>query len=359
VNEPKKILVVDDELLNRKVLEGLLRAFGYAPVMAESGKKALELLDPSFDLVLLDIMMPGMDGFAVAREIRANSACKDAPIIVVTALSSIDDRLKAVEAGANDYITKPIDKAELRVRTASMLRMKAAQDEIKRYQAELEDRVRVRTEALQLAVENLQMLQQATQHAHLETIHCLSYAAEYKDEDTAQHIHRMSRYSALLATTLGLPEREVQLILNASPMHDVGKIGIPDAILLKPGKLDPVEWEIMKEHSKIGAKILEQSTAELLQVGAIIAYSHHEKWDGSGYPEGLAGEDIPLYGRICAISDVFDALISRRPYKEPFSVERSLEIMKEGRGAHFDPVLLDLFLKHFDKILEIKERFSD
>jgi len=354
-----KILVVDDELLNRKVMDGLLRTFGYTPILAESGRKALEILDPSFDLVLLDIMMPGMDGFEVARKIREDSACKDVPIIVVTALSSIDDRLMAVEVGANDYITKPIDKTELSVRTVSMLRMKAAQDEIKRYQAELEDRVRVRTEALSLMVENLKQLQQATHHAHLETIHCLSYAAEYKDEDTAQHIHRMSHYSALLAHGLGLPEREVELILNASPMHDLGKIGIPDAILLKPGKLNPVEWEIMKGHSAIGGRILEQSTAELLQVGAIIALSHHEKWDGGGYPEGLAGEDIPLYGRICAVSDVFDALTTRRPYKEPFSIEKSLSIMKEGRGAHFDPAILDLFLDNFDKILDIKAKFSD
>lgn len=325
----------------------------------ESGKKALETIDASFDLVLLDIMMPGMDGFAVARKIRENPACKDVPIIMVTALSSIDDRLKAVETGANDYITKPIDKSELRVRTASMLRMKAAQDEIKRYQTELEDMVRVRTEALSLVVENLQQLQQGTIQAHLETIHCLSYAAEYKDEDTAQHIHRMSHYSALLATKLGLPEREVYQILHASPMHDVGKIGIPDAILLKPGKLTPDEWEIMKEHSQIGAKILEQSTSELLQVGATIAMSHHEKWDGSGYPVGLAGKKIPLYGRICAISDVFDALTSRRPYKEPFSNEKSLDIMKQGHGKHFDPAVLDIFLEHFDTILDIKSRFSD
>jgi len=359
VSAAKRVLVVDDEPLNRKILEGFLKSLGHDPVCAESGVKAMQLLDASIDLVLLDIMMPVMDGFAVCRAIRTQSSFKDVPIIMVTALSSKEDRLKAVEAGANDFITKPIDKTELRVRTNSMLTMKQIQDEIKRYQADLEDMVQVRTRALEMMVENLRELQTATKAANLETVHCLSYAAEYKDEDTAQHIHRMSCYSAMLAKAMGLPEEEVDLVLTASPMHDIGKIGIPDAILLKPGKLDAGEWEIMKTHTNIGARILGNTTSDLLQAGQIIAMSHHERWDGKGYPEGLAGEDIPLYGRICAVADVFDALTSRRPYKEPFSMEKSLAIMAEGRGSHFDPFIFDLFMNNLDAVRNIKSQYRD
>ena len=313
MDESRRMLVVDDELLNRKVLEGFLKRMGHQAVVAKSGPEAIELLDASIDLVLLDVMMPGMNGFEVCAAIREGHACSDVPIIMVTALSGNQDRLRAVEVGANDFIAKPIDKTELRVRTDSMLRMKDARDQVKRYQGELEEMVRVRTQALELALENLRELQKATTAAHLETVHCLSYAAEYKDEDTAMHILRMSHYSALIAKRLGRPRNEVELLLHASPMHDVGKIGIPDAILLKPGKLDAREWEIMKQHTVIGERILGDSSAELLQLGSLIAISHHERWDGSGYPNGLAGEDIPLCGRICAIADVFDALTSKRP----------------------------------------------
>jgi len=360
VSQGRRVLVVDDEALNRKVLEGFLKGLGHETVPAASGVEALERLDESIDLVLLDIMMPGMDGYEVCRQIREEHRCSDVPVIVVTALSSAEDRLRAVEAGANDFIAKPIDKTELRVRSDSMLRIKDARDEVKRYQSELEELVSVRTRALEMAVDNLRSLQEATRAAHLETVHCLSFAAEYKDEDTAFHIQRMSRYSSLLAERLGLPASEVETVLHASPMHDVGKIGIPDAILLKPGKLDADEWKLMREHTTIGARILgDSSDSELLQVGSVIALSHHEKWDGSGYPAGLAGEDIPLYGRICAVADVFDALTSKRPYKEAFPVEKALAIMREGHGSHFDPRILDLFFDNLDTVLEIKERFSE
>ncbi len=356
---PKRILVVDDDRLNRRVLTGMLGGLGHEVVQATSGQEALSLLDESIDLVLTDVMMPGLDGFATTRAIRQTPGYAELPIIIVTTLDSRQDRLKAVEAGANDFIAKPMDLMEVRVRTASLLRMKESRDALHRYQADLEEMVRVRTRALEVAMENLREQQQSTTAAYLEAIHCLSSAAEYKDEETAAHIVRIGRMSETMALLLGLPAEEAQLLRNAAPMHDVGKIGVPDAILLKPGKLTDEEWVVMRQHAEIGARILAQANSELMQAGAIIARSHHEKWNGSGYPAGLAGTDIPLYGRICAVVDVFDALTSRRPYKEPFSIEKAQEIMREGRGSHFDPDLLDLFLDNISAFVAIKEELHD
>jgi len=353
----KRILAIDDERINLRVIGGLLRNLGYEPVLTESWAEAKPLLDTSIDLVLLDVMMPEMDGFTVVREIRRLPGVFDVPVIMVTALTSKQDRLRAVEAGANDFISKPIDLTELRVRMESLLKMKASQDEVKRYQAELEEMVAVRTSALSMALENVKESQRVILSAHLETIHRLASAAEFKDEETADHTQRMSRYCAQLAARLGLPDAEVDLVLQASPMHDIGKIGIPDSILLKPGKLTPEEWTVMKKHTIFGARILGDSSFELLRVGEIIALSHHERWDGTGYPNGLAGEDIPLFGRICAVADVFDALTSRRPYKEPFSNDTSLDIMRAGRATHFDPKILDVFFNDFDMFKDIQRDF--
>lgn len=250
-NEAKRnrILVVDDELINRKVLEGLLKSYGHDCIAAESGPVALGLLDKSVDLVLLDIMMPGMDGFAVARAIREMPDFADLPIVMVTALSAKEDRLKAVQAGANDFIAKPIDSTELGVRMASLLRMKKYHDELKDYQQHLERMVTEKTGALRAALDDLERARKATVQAHMETIHKLSAAAEYKDEDTASHILRMSRYCEVIARGHGLDEERVDLILNSSPMHDIGKMGIPDAILLKPGRLTEEEWVVMRRHT--------------------------------------------------------------------------------------------------------------
>jgi len=353
--QPKRILIVDDKEQNREVLEAMVEALGHEPELAQDGLEALAKLELDIDLVLLDVMMPGMDGFEVVRRIRQHPDVSDLPIIMVTGLTSKEDRLRAAEAGANDFISKPVDMTELRVRMASLLRMKEAQDAVKRYQVELEEKIEKRTSSLRQALAEMVEAQRRTHEAHLDTIHRLVVAAEYKDKDTATHIQRMSRYCALLARALNLPPGEVEIVLQASTMHDVGKISVPDAILLKPGKLDQEEWEIMKQHAISGARILSGSPSELLQVGEIIALSHHEKWDGSGYPKGLAGEDIPLWGRICAIADVFDALTNARPYKKAFSNEEALEIMKEGRGKHFDPKLLDLFFEHFKEALAIQK----
>ena len=357
----KRILIVDDEPVNLKVLNVLLQSMGHQPRAVGSGEEALAALDEDVDLVLLDIMMPRMDGFEVLERIRGRPEYRDLPVVMVTSLRAREDRLRAVESGANDFITKPIDATELRVRTTSLLRMKAYHDEVKRYQAHLEFMVDEKTAALKAAMEELRQAQEKSMEAQMETIRRLSTAAESRDDDTGSHINRVSHYCALLARRLGLSEAEETILLHTSPLHDVGKIATPDAILNKPGRLTADEWEIMKAHTTEGARILGPgpSPSEFLEAGRTIALSHHEKWDGSGYPQGLAGTDIPIYGRICAVADVFDALTSARPYKSPFSNEKSLGILREGRGSHFDPEILDAFLASFREVEDIQRRFSD
>lgn len=347
------ILIVDDIPQNIELLEAYLVPYGYEIVTAANGAEALEkLASHPIDLILLDVMMPVMDGFEVARRVRQNDTMRLLPIILVTALRETEDRVKGIEAGCDDFISKPVDKSELVARVRSLLKVKAYNDLLANYKKELEIEVGKRTEELKHAMETITA-------ASLETIHRLSTAAEYKDEDTGLHIKRMSLYSAAVAKRMGLDEHTVQTILYAAPMHDIGKIGIPDNILLKPGKHDAAEWEIMKQHTLIGAEILKDSDAEFIKMGEVIARSHHEKWDGSGYPDGLKGTEIPIAGRITAIADVFDALVSKRPYKEAFSLEKSLEIIKDGRGTHFDPEVLDAFFAIEDEILAIKKRCDD
>jgi putative two-component system response regulator len=274
------------------------------------------------------------------------------PIILVTALGETKDRVKGIEAGCDDFISKPVDKTELMARVKSLLKVKAYNDLMGNYRKELESEVNKRTEELKQAADRLKT-------ASLDTIYRLSIASDYKDGDTGAHIKRMSRYCAAVARRMGLDEKTISDILYAAPMHDLGKIGIPDKILSKPGKLDPVERDIMKLHTVIGAKILSDSDAELLKLGGIIALSHHEKWDGSGYPNGLKGKAIPIEGRIAAIADVFDALTSRRPYKEPFSEEKSLVIIRRWRESYFDPDVVDTFIAITEEILTIKAQYTE
>jgi putative two-component system response regulator len=352
VADKKKILVVDDDPINRKVLCAMLAGLGHEAVAAESGPAALASLGPDYDLVLSDVVMPAMNGFELTRAVRARADVEDLPVIIVTTLADKRAKLEAVQAGANDFLGKPIDPLELRVRVDSMLRMKEKSDEVKSFQGELQSMVESRTLALREALSKLST-------ANLDIVRRLSTAAEYKDQETAAHIERMSIYSARLAALAGLPGEEVDLVLHASPMHDVGKIGVPDQILLKPGKLTPDEWEIMKKHTVFGAKILSNSDSTLLRAAELIALTHHEKFDGTGYPAGMSGPAIPLYGRICALADVFDALTSVRPYKPAFEVDKAVSIMREGRGSHFDPDLLDLFLDDLDTIVRIKDGIAD
>jgi putative two-component system response regulator len=347
------ILVVDDQPQNIELLEARLVPQGYEIITASNGEEALEKLSGNqVDLILLDVMMPGMDGFEVTRRIRKNDKARLLPIVLVTALRETEDRVKGIEAGCDDFLSKPFDKMELLARVKSLLKVKAYNDLMCNYRKELEAAVIKRTAELNHALERIKA-------ASLDTIYRLSVASEYKDEDTGAHIRRMSRYSAAVARQMGLDENTVETILYAAPMHDLGKIGIPDRILLKPGKLDPPEWEIMKQHPAIGASILKGSDAEFIRLGENIAMSHHEKWDGSGYPNSLKGIEIPVAGRIAAIADVFDALTSKRPYKEPFSVDKSLAIIRKGNGSHFDPDVVEAFFAVQDEILAIKKQYDD
>ncbi|MFH1213919.1 MAG: HD domain-containing phosphohydrolase [Candidatus Neomarinimicrobiota bacterium] len=355
----KRILVVDDEELVREVIVDLLETFDYECESASDGIEALAKAKLSIDLIMTDLMMPKMDGFEVIRRLRNEPESRDLPIIVVTAMTSREDRLKAIEIGANDFIAKPIDNAEVQVRVASLMRMKEIQDAIKRHKEELEKIVQQRTEVLRKTLDQMVDAQRRTHEAYLDTIKKLAIAAEYKDEGTAEHIYRISYYCVAIARALKLSPHEIEVIQHASPMHDVGKIGIPDGILLKPGQLDKEEWDIMQQHTIIGARILCGSSSELLQAGEIIAKSHHEKWDGTGYPGGIKGDAIPLFGRIVSIVDVFDALTTKRPYKKAFSNEEAFEILKDGRGKHFDPQIVDLFFAIINEILAIQKQYID
>jgi putative two-component system response regulator len=353
------LLIVDDEELNRELLQGIVESLGHEAETARDGKEALARLHSRIDLVLLDVMMPGMDGFEVAQRIRNDESHSDVPIIMVTALTDKTERLRAVAAGANDFIAKPVDRTELRLRTTALLKVKSAQDELKSHRAELESTVAARTADLRLALGDLNEARQKAHQAHLDTIHRLSIAAEYRDGQTAAHVQRVGQYCAVLGRALGLPPGELEILRNASPLHDVGKIGTPDAILRKPGPLTEEEREVMKQHTLIGASILRDSASELLKAGETIVLSHHERWDGSGYPNGLKGEDIPLYARICAVSDVFDALTTRRPYKEALSNEVAYEILRAGRGTHFDPRIIDCFFECLDEIVVVQQRYRE
>jgi putative two-component system response regulator len=353
MNGNSVILIVDDYPQNVKLLEAYLLPCGYKLVKAASGEEALTKLEGNkIDLILLDVMMPDIDGFEVTRRIRQDDKNHFLPIILVTSLRETEDRVRGIEAGCDDFISKPVDKLELLARVRSLLKIKAYNDLRSNYQKELESEVNKRTQELRQASDKLRT-------ASLDTIYRLSMASEYKDQDTGTHIKRMSHYCAAIARRMGLDENTITAILYAAPMHDLGKIGIPDKILAKPGKLDPVEQDIMKLHTIIGAKILSRSDEEFIKLGGTIALSHHEKWDGSGYPNGLKGTAIPISGRIAAIADVFDALTSKRPYKEPISVERSLVIIKSWREIYFDPEIVDIFLGVQDDIFAIKKEFPE
>jgi putative two-component system response regulator len=355
----RRVLVIDDDDGIRRITQLLVEGLGHDVESARDGIEGLAKLQLGVDLVLLDVVMPGLDGFDVCRRIRQDNAGRDVPVIMVTTLGTREHRLHAVEAGANDFIAKPVDETELRVRATSLLKLKVAQDELKRYHSHLETMCEERTASLRKALEHMAEAQRTAYQAQLETVERLAILAEYKDKVTARHIQRMSEYSAVLARGLHLPPAEVELILHASRMHDVGKIAVPEAILRKPSELDSQEWKVMRQHSAIGSRILENSSSQILQAGRVIALHHHERWDGAGYPSGLSGSDIPLWGRICAVADVFDAVTSERPYKPAFPNEEALQLLRDGKGKHFDPRVVDVFFECLEDILAIQEKFKD
>lgn len=354
-----RVLVVDDDASARESLVKILGRLGYQTEEARDGVEALTKLALDIDLVLTDASMPLMDGFQVIERIRGDPESLDLPIVMITGLDSHDDRLRAMEAGVNDFITKPYDVTELRLRVAWLVRMKKATDTLKQQQVDLETTVRRRTHELRRSLEETVQAQRATYAAHLDTIRRLVLAAEYKDRDTAAHIERIGSYCTVLGRAFGMSPRELEILRYAAQMHDVGKLGVPDRILLKEGPLTDEEWAVMKRHTTVGGKILEGSPSELLQEGRMIALSHHERWDGTGYPEGLEGEAIPLQGRMCAVADVFDALSHDRHYRDALPLDTVYEMLEAGRGKHFDPEVLDVFMDLRGEIEEVRARSSD
>ena len=348
----QRIMVVDDDPWFLRLMSHVLESMGYEMVPVQDVRRVVgRALETDPQLVLLDIDMPVMDGYEALQALKSQQGTRSIPVVMVTGSEGEEARAKALELGADDFLSKPVEKTLLKARVRSLVRIKAYHDRLAEYRRELEEKVDRRTAQLRDA---LQLLKDSS----LEMIYRLSRAAEFRDEDTGDHLKRMSQYSAAIAARMGLDDDTVEAILYASPMHDVGKIGIPDRILLKDGALDDEEWRIMKKHTVIGARILEGSHARFIHLAETIALSHHEKWDGSGYPQGLKGEAIPLPGRIVAVADVFDALTSDRSYKKAYPVETALKIVREGRGSHFDPAVVDVFFNILDEILEIKRRYS-
>lgn len=320
------LLLVDDEPANLRVLKHVLGE-KYSLVYAKNGVEALRVAQTQLpDLILLDIMMPGMTGFEVCKELKRELITRAIPVIFVTALSDEQDEAEGFAVGGVDYITKPISPAVVQARVNTHLSLVQA-DELKR--------------------------------TRLQVVQRLGRASEYKDNETGMHVLRMSHYSKVLALAYGFSEQQAETLLHAAPMHDIGKIGIPDHIMLKPGKLTEEEFEVMKTHPQIGAEILGEADSDLLRIAKSVALTHHEKWDGTGYPNGLKAEDIPIEGRIVAIADVFDALTSKRPYKEAWSVEKTMDLIKRESGVHFEPKLVELLQANLPAILEIKERWKE
>lgn len=343
----ERILAVDDEPVNLKLLERMLNGSGYRnlELVADPREVIGRYRAARPDLILLDLNMPYLDGFGVLDALRELNDPLLPPVVILTAQHGKDFLLRALSAGARDYLTKPFDRNELLMRVRNLLDAYLAHRLLDDQNQVLEERVRQRTEELR--------------RTRLQVVQRLSMAAEYKDEETGHHVLRMSHTSALLAQQLGWSESFCELMLHASPMHDIGKIGIPDAILLKPDRFEPYEWDIMKSHVEIGARLLEGDDSDLMRMAREIALCHHEKWNGSGYPSALAGEAIPQSGRIAAIADVFDALTSRRPYKQAWTVAAALDYIRDNRGRHFDPVVVDAFLEALPDVLDIRDRFSD
>jgi putative two-component system response regulator len=333
IDDKIDVLIVDDDPSVRKVLYQFLIRADFQCITAECGKDALAIMSKKkVAVVIADIHMPGINGIDMVRIIKNKY---DSDVIIMTGYLSDFTYERMIEAGASDFVTKPISSKEIVLRVNRILRERKL----------LSDRTK--------AHEKLQAAHDALHESYLDTIHRLVLAAEYKDEETGNHIVRMSKYCALIAEKLGLPDDQVQNILSATPMHDIGKVGIPDKIIMKPGKLTPREFEIIKTHTIIGSKILEGSKPEILQIGQEIAISHHEKWDGTGYPYGIAGTQIPFVGRIVALADTFDALTSRRPYKSPYDIEIAVKIILKDRERSFDPEIVDVFMRNingFEKI---------
>jgi putative two-component system response regulator len=360
-------MIVDDEPVTTKVVRRYLREAGYRDFLLSNDATAAMATVRSDrpDVVLLDLLMPGKSGLEILGEIRADHEFEAVPVIILTATDDQHLKRTALEMGATDFLYKPVDPIDLVPRVRNSLAVKIYQDRLREHANQLEQQVRERTAELEAS--------------RLEVIYCLGRAAEYRDNETGRHVIRVGRYVGMVARALGLEDQTASLLEQAAPLHDMGKIGIPDEILLKPGRLEPHEFELMKKHTEYGCNIVStmgndewaaftthtssgvtpSTRSPVLETAATIALTHHEKWDGSGYPRGLRGEEIPLEGRITAVADVFDALSSKRPYKPALPLAQCWNIMEEGRGKHFDPRVLDAFFACEEEILHVRTQYAD
>jgi putative two-component system response regulator len=336
---PETILIIDDSPDNLMVLSEVLKPF-YKVKVATNGTKALNMIASGDipDLILLDIMMPDISGYDVCKKLKNDSMTRNIPIIFVTALSDDINEAEGLNLGAVDYISKPINSSIVLARVNTQI-------SLLRYKHDLEQKLQERTEEIVLT--------------RMEVIRQLGRAAEFKDNETGTHILRMSAYAKIIAQKIGLDNARVELIYLSAPMHDIGKIGTPDAVLQKPGALNSDEWEIVRKHPLQGADIIGNHHSLLLQTARVVSLTHHERFDGKGYPYGIKGYDIPLAGRIVAIADVFDALTSKRPYKEAWSIEAAIEYLLDQKGKHFDGELVDTFLSCMDDIKTVIAQFKD
>ncbi len=341
------ILVVDDEAINIKLLDRILSMKGYSNVVCTQNPKDVLTLYKKYnsDLILLDIDMPELDGFGVMAELNKLNNTYLPPILVLTAQYAQSFRQRALDSGARDYVTKPFYADELLSRVRNLLEVQMAHKYMRHQNDILEQKIQIRTKAIH--------------ETRLQVVRRLGRAAEFRDNETGLHIIRMSKIAVVIAKAAGMNELQCDLLLNAAPMHDIGKIGISDKILLKPGKFEPDEWEIMQTHAQIGAEILSGDDSDLMRMAHEIALTHHEKWNGEGYPNKLKSTEIPFVGRVTAIADVFDALTSERPYKTAWPVDDAVHYIKENSASHFDPELVDLFVKNLPEIINIKEKYAE
>jgi putative two-component system response regulator len=333
--------------LNTRLLESIFSKSGYKNVTSTNDSRQAKDLYAQIkpDLLVLDLNMPNLDGFGVMEQLRELDHDSYLPILVISHEEDQTVRFKALQSGAKDFLNKPYDRVEVILRIRNLIEVRMLHNEKVDQNKLLEDKVKERTQDLY--------------NTQLDVIQRLARAVEYRDNETGMHTIRMSHYSACLAAEVGLSTEDCETLLMAAPLHDIGKIGIPDSILRKPGKLTPEEFAIMKTHATIGGQLLTGSTSKYLEMARVIALSHHEKWDGTGYPNGLAGDNIPLLGRICGLCDVFDALTTRRPYKDAWTTERTLEELRKGAGKHFDPHLVECFIKIIPQIEVIRARYVD
>lgn len=342
-----RLLLVDDNRENLQLLSKILRNDGYENIDCTDNPTEVRQLyrEGQHDLVLLDIHMPVLNGFEVMAQLQEDYPNDYLPILMLTADHTKEAKLKALSNGAKDFINKPFERFEILLRVRNILEVRMLHKKLQMNNALLEQRVSERTKQLN--------------DSQIKLIEILGKAAEFRDNETGMHVIRMSKSAALLAKELGLPDDECEIILNASPMHDIGKIAIPDNVLLKPGPLDNAEWRIMKSHAEVGAEILSAYDSDLFDAASEMAYGHHEKWDGTGYPQGLSGEEIPLHCRIISVCDVFDALLSKRPYKSPWDVQKALQYLRDKSGSDFDPKVVDGFESIITPVLQLRLEHPD